>query len=89
LPPSSGRKRAIGGANGGGYFTANYEDESLHMLRCDPYADLHPGSGLPGAQPFRVTVDPLVLAVVDFHAHMLSSEIIGFLGGHWNSAQVR
>jgi hypothetical protein len=36
-----------------------------------------------------VTVDPLVLAVVDFHAHMLSSEIIGFLGGHWNSAQVR
>ena len=110
---SSGRKRAIGGANGGGYFTANYEDESLHMLKCDPYADLHPGSGLPGAQPFRVTVahasahhgappclptgaqpfrvtvDPLVLAVVDFHAHMLSSEIIGFLGGHWDSSQVR
>jgi len=57
------------------------------MLKCDPFGLEPPGSGLPGAQPFRVTVDPLVLAVVDFHSHLLSSEIIGFLGGHWDAEQ--
>ena len=80
---SSGRKR--GGT--ASYFAANYEEDSLHMLKADPFAVNPPGSGLPGAQPFGVTVDPLVFAVVDFHSHLLSSEIIGFLGGHWDAEQ--
>jgi hypothetical protein len=31
-----------------------------------------------------VRVDPRVLAVMDFHSHLLSCEIIGFLGGQWD-----
>lgn len=37
-----------------------------------------------GAQPFSVVADPRVLAVMDFHSHLLSCEIIGFLGGSWD-----
>ena len=81
----SGRLKVGPGGKSGGYFNTNYDENSLHMLKCDPFGKEQPGSGLPGAQPFGVTIDPLVLATMDFHSHLLSTEIIGFLGGHWDA----
>ena len=83
----SNRRGTVGSA----YFNAGSADgsDSLNMLTCGSFVDGEPGSGLPGSQPFSVTVEPAVLAVLDFHAHLLSSEIIGFLGGEWDSARRR
>lgn len=36
-------------------------------------------------QPFSVTVATNVFLLVDFHSHMISGEIYGYLGGHWDS----
>ena len=87
----SSSRRATGGNGFGQYIAANYADgsDSLSMLKCENFLTSEPGSGLPGAQPFSVTVDPLVLAVMDFHSHLLSCEIIGFLGGSWDAEKRR
>jgi hypothetical protein len=39
-----------------------------------------------GAQPFKVVVHSNVLLVCDFHAHLATTEIIGFLAGTWNDS---
>ena len=81
----------MGGNGFGQYIAANYADgsDSLSMLKCENFLNSEPGCGLPGAQPFSVTVDPLVLAIMDFHSHLLSTEIIGFLGGSWDAEKRR
>src|SRR4051812_22535429 len=37
------------------------------------------------ASPFRLRVHSNVLVLMDLHAHLSSAEIIGFLGGTWDS----
>ena len=37
-----------------------------------------------GAQPFDMLVSPSCLLVMDYHSHLCSNEIIGFLGGTWD-----
>lgn len=37
-----------------------------------------------GEEPFTFSIKSNVLLVVDFHAHLCDSEIIGFLGGTWD-----
>ena len=37
-------------------------------------------------QPFSVVISSLVLAVVDFHCHMTTNEVVGYLGGKWEPA---
>ena len=54
------------------------------MVQCEEYAGA-PGSGAPGAQPFRVLVAPAAELMMDFHAHLSLSEVIGLLGGSWDA----
>ncbi len=54
------------------------------MVTCEEYAGA-PGSGAPGAQPFRVLVAPAAELMMDFHAHLSLSEVIGVLGGSWDA----
>jgi len=58
------------------------EIDPLTMIRCSLYSG-KPGSGL-GAQPFKVEIKSSVLLVIDFHAHLATTEIIGFLAGKWD-----
>lgn len=48
-------------------------------------------AGDPGAdaQPFSVDIHPVVLAMMDIHAHLCQNEIIGVLGGHYDAQQGR
>lgn len=55
------------------------------MVQCEEFAGA-PGSGEPGAQPFRVLVAPAAELMMDFHAHLSLSEVIGLLGGSWDAA---
>uniref|UniRef100_A0A383WMB0 MPN domain-containing protein n=1 Tax=Tetradesmus obliquus TaxID=3088 RepID=A0A383WMB0_TETOB len=57
------------------------------MVRCEVYGGGPPGSGLAGAQPFRVQVAPLAEVVMDFHAHLDRHEVIGLLAGSWQPQQ--
>jgi len=38
------------------------------------------------AQPFSIHLKASVLLLIDFHAHLLNTEVIGFLGGIWNAS---
>jgi len=61
-------------------------DKDPHdMVRCDAYQGV-PGSGAPGAQPFKVKVVPCAELVMDFHAHLDKHEVIGLLAGTWDPA---
>jgi len=62
--------------------------ESLELLACREFpAALEPGCGLPLAQPFALEVSRAALAVMDLHAHLHHEEIIGLLGGRWESGR--
>lgn len=47
------------------------------MIPCERY--------LPNTQPFTITIHSSVLLVMDLHAHLLTTEVIGFLAGKWNA----
>nr|KAJ3422124.1 hypothetical protein HK105_001072 [Polyrhizophydium stewartii] len=53
------------------------------MIPCERYTG-KPGSGEAGSQPFRISVHRRVLAVMDIHAHLMATEVIGFLAGKWD-----
>jgi hypothetical protein len=52
------------------------------MIKCDPFFGA-PNSNVAGCQPFSMVVESNVLVAMDFHAHLMNTEIIGFLAGHW------
>ena len=54
----------------------------LHPMR--KFSPSPPGSGVPGAQPFKLTVSPAAMLVMDLHAHLCTNEVIGYLGGSWD-----
>ena len=49
------------------------------MVACETYI------GSRTQQPLNVVVDNIATLVIDFHSHLATSEIIGFLAGTWNS----
>lgn len=53
------------------------------MVKCEPFIG-KPGSGTTGSQPFELSVNSNVLLMMDFHAHLMTTEIIGFLAGEWD-----
>lgn len=54
--------------------------ESLDLTH--PLSFMGPiASGSPLSQPFKVTLSPHAMLVMDFHAHLSTCEIIGLLGG--------
>ncbi|XP_041374246.1 MPN domain-containing protein-like [Gigantopelta aegis] len=38
-------------------------------------------------QPFTVTITTNAMIVMDFHCHMTTSEVVGYLGGRWDPQQ--
>jgi protein MYSM1 len=54
------------------------------MIPCERYQGT-PGSNIPGSQPFQIKVHQAALLVLDLHAHLMATEVIGFLAGSWNS----
>ena len=60
----------------------SYEEEH-QMVPCAPYKGAVCGGG-PSCQPFRVMVAPAAQLMMDFHAHLSNSEVIGILGGSWD-----
>ena len=62
-------------------------DENAHrMIPCEKYVG-EPGSGAPGSQPFKIKVNPRAVFMMDLHAHLLATEIIGFLAGTWDAKE--
>lgn len=59
--------------------------DPLTMVKCEPFCG-QPNSGVVGCQPFGIKVQSNVLLGMDFHAHLMTSEIIGFLAGEWTPA---
>ncbi|CAO3564445.1 unnamed protein product [Mortierella alpina] len=57
--------------------------DPLTMVKCEPFCG-QPNSGVVGCQPFGIKVQSNVLLGMDFHAHLMTTEIIGFLAGDWN-----
>ncbi|KAF8920492.1 hypothetical protein BGZ58_004318, partial [Dissophora ornata] len=59
--------------------------DPLTMVKCEPFCG-QPNSGVLGCQPFGIKVQSNVLLGMDFHAHLMTAEIIGFLAGEWCAA---
>ncbi|KAF9431367.1 hypothetical protein BGZ76_000406 [Entomortierella beljakovae] len=59
--------------------------DPLTMVKCEPFCG-QPKSGVQGCQPFGIKVQSNVLLGMDFHAHLMTAEIIGFLAGEWNKS---
>jgi protein MYSM1 len=60
------------------------QQDSHIMIPCTPYKG-EPGSDSADAQPFKIQLDNSALVSMDLHAHLLSTEVIGFLAGTWNN----
>jgi hypothetical protein len=56
------------------------------MIKCEPFCG-KPGSGVAGCQPFEMKMHSNVLVAMDFHAHLMTTEVIGFLAGKWNKEE--
>ncbi|KAJ2438908.1 hypothetical protein GGF42_008136, partial [Coemansia sp. RSA 2424] len=65
--------------------TALRYDDPHQMVRCTAFQG-QPLSGAPGSQPFRLVVHSNAQLQMDFHAHLMLSEVIGLLGGQWDAA---
>lgn len=61
---------------------SSYEEEH-QMVPCALYRG-PAGSGGRDCQPFRLMVTPAAQLMMDVHAHLSTSEIIGILGGFWD-----
>ncbi|CAG8433844.1 9607_t:CDS:2 [Ambispora gerdemannii] len=59
------------------------DTDPLTMVKCEPFCGA-PNSNVHGCQPFSILVESNVLLAMDFHAHLMQTEIIGFLAGHWH-----
>lgn len=65
-------------------FLKIYFRDPYTLVRCSPYAAKHNDISGIGTQPFALRVSPDALIVMDFHAHLLWREVIGFLAGNWD-----
>ncbi|KAJ1653376.1 hypothetical protein IWQ61_006490 [Dispira simplex] len=59
------------------------DTDPLSLVKCTRFSGT-PASDQPGSQPFAMQVCSNAFLGMDFHAHLMESEIIGFLAGRWN-----
>ncbi|CAO3703210.1 unnamed protein product [Rhizopus stolonifer] len=59
------------------------DEDPLTMVKCEPFIG-KPGSSTAGSQPFEIKANSNVLVAMDFHSHLMTTEIIGFLAGEWD-----
>eukprot|EP00127_Corallochytrium_limacisporum_P005108 Clim_evm14s199 gene=Clim_evmTU14s199 len=79
-PPTREKKERRAKTQATGFMNLDSQGHShnaLMMVQCTQYAE--------DTQPFAVTVAPWVDFVMDCHAHLAMSEIIGFLAGTWDA----
>ncbi|KAI8320525.1 hypothetical protein GQ54DRAFT_212830 [Martensiomyces pterosporus] len=73
------------GANG----TANgvwwAQNSEFRLIPCRTFAGAANGSQHKEQEPFTVSVSAAALALMDLHAHLMYTEIIGLLGGQYNA----
>lgn len=67
-----------------GFYSFFFIRDPHTLVRCTPYATKQNDSFRIGTQPFALKVSPDALVVMDFHAHLLWREVIGFLAGCWD-----
>ena len=63
---------------------SNLEDDS-QMIPCERFRGEPCSSS--GSQPFRVILSAAAAIFMEFHAHLSDNEVIGLLGGSWNSQE--
>ncbi|CAO3655495.1 unnamed protein product [Mucor hiemalis] len=63
-------------------------EDPLTLIKCEPFTG-KPGSNVNGSQPFELLVNSNVLVAMDFHAHLMTTEIIGFLAGEWDKETMK
>ncbi|KAM2567869.1 hypothetical protein TB1_010177 [Malus domestica] len=51
------------------------------MVKCIPF------SAVDRIQPFNVTVSTNALLLIDFHSHLVTGEVAGYLAGYWDPGQ--
>ncbi|ORY43379.1 hypothetical protein BCR33DRAFT_785750 [Rhizoclosmatium globosum] len=66
------------------YHYGNDMDDDMNEFRLIPLQNYEQQEKQP---PFQVIVDSNVQLVIDFHAHLAETEIIGLLGGTYNSQE--
>ncbi|GMH76294.1 hypothetical protein TrRE_jg1666, partial [Triparma retinervis] len=77
-------KRGGGGKTKGWTYEVKKEDgEEGDEL--DKYSELGRHAGFYNIQPFDIVVNPSVNFVADLHSHLVGCEVIGFLGGRYDS----
>ncbi|PVU86172.1 hypothetical protein BB559_006620 [Furculomyces boomerangus] len=59
-------------------------DDPHALVKCMTFTG-EPGSGVAGSQPFQIFVHSNAQVIMDLHAHLMETEIIGLLGGYWDS----
>ncbi|KAI8341798.1 hypothetical protein BC941DRAFT_414490 [Chlamydoabsidia padenii] len=85
---ASSRLRRPRSRNSVNFRQLGHDDDPLTMVKCEPFIG-KPGSNTVGSQPFKMTVHSNVLLMMDFHAHLMTTEIIGFLAGEWDKTTRR
>eukprot|EP00027_Filamoeba_sp_ATCC50430_P003224 CAMPEP_0168557022 /NCGR_PEP_ID=MMETSP0413-20121227/9196_1 /TAXON_ID=136452 /ORGANISM="Filamoeba nolandi, Strain NC-AS-23-1" /LENGTH=538 /DNA_ID=CAMNT_0008588011 /DNA_START=98 /DNA_END=1711 /DNA_ORIENTATION=- len=64
----------------------NTDQDPLTMVKCNHFEG-EIASGKLNSQPFVVKVHSNVLFMIEFHAHLSTAEVIGFLGGTWDDTK--
>ena len=73
-------KRERRSASRGVFEAFDDRGQDLQMVTCSKY------NGRSRKQPFEITITRAAELVMDFHAHLCSDEIIGFLGGVYDAS---
>lgn len=61
-----------------------WDSDPFTLVKCEQF-DGPPGSNRENSQPFDLQVHTNAVLAIDFHAHLMTTEIIGFLAGEWDS----
>ncbi|CAO3643170.1 unnamed protein product [Cunninghamella echinulata] len=70
------------------YEVIGLNSDPLTLVKCEEF-DKNVDRSHANAQPFSLGIDTNTLLVMDFHAHLMTTEIIGLLAGTWDWKQRR
>ncbi|KAJ1912467.1 hypothetical protein H4219_005590 [Mycoemilia scoparia] len=56
------------------------------LVKCAAFSGIPGSTDIPDSQPFKLQVHTNAQLQMDFHAHLVQTEIIGLLGGRWDTS---
>jgi len=59
--------------------------ESSIKLNCNQLVKTEPFSSIDRIQPFTITISTHALLLIDFHSHLTTTEVVGYLAGSWDT----